>query len=142
MSDLTKAIKIMLDVHSEQKDKSGEPYILHPLRVMEQMDTEEERITAVLHDVLEDSYYQLTDLEKLGFSETVINNLKILTRSKDQAYEGYITGVKKSPAAAKIKIADLKDNLNVKRLKQLNEEDLERLNKYLKALKVLENEDN
>ena len=130
MTSLEKAIKIALTAHQGQKDKAGAPYILHPLRLMQQMRDETEQIVAVLHDVTEDSRYTLEYLRKKGFSKKVIAALECLTKDDGEPYESYIDRVKLNPLAKKVKLADLEDNLNITRLSQINEEDIERLRKY------------
>jgi hypothetical protein len=130
MTLLEKAIKIALTAHQGQKDKAGAPYILHPLRLMQQMQDENERITAVLHDVTEDSRYTIESLRKEGFSKKVIAALECLTKDDGEPYESYIDRVKLNPLAKKVKLADLKDNLNITRLSHINEVDIERLKKY------------
>jgi (p)ppGpp synthase/HD superfamily hydrolase len=130
MTSLEKAIKIALTAHQGQKDKAGAPYILHPLRLMQQMQDETEQIVAVLHDVTEDSRYSLESIRKEGFSKKIIAALECLTRDDGEPYESYIDRVKLNPLAKKVKLADLKDNMNITRLSNINEKDIERLRKY------------
>ena len=134
MSTLAKAIEIAVSAHKGQKDKSGAEYILHPLRVMEQGKTEVEKICGVLHDVVEDSDWTFEALENEGFSAEVISTLRCVTKkSEDEEYEKFIDRISQNPIAVQVKINDLLDNMDVTRLKELNEWDLKRLNKYLKA---------
>lgn len=130
------AIQIALEAHAGQKDKAGEPYIMHPLRVMMVMETDEERMVAVLHDAVEDSALTLDNLRKAGFSPKVIESVDSLTRRNDDTYEQFIEKIKE-PLARKVKIADLCDNLNVGRIPNPTEKDFERLEKYKKALSLL-----
>ncbi len=139
MNQLEKAIQIALKAHEKQVDKAGKTYILHPLRLMVQMPTEELQIIAVLHDVVEDSKYIFEDLEKEGFSAEVIEALKALTKQKDEQYDDFIKRVKGNPLAVQVKLADLKDNSNLDRLQNPTEIDLERVEKYKKAIKFLLN---
>jgi len=139
MSNIEKAIEIALKAHKNQTDKAGHPYILHPLRLMFKMKTEEEMITAILHDVIEDSDIGVGALEKAGFSSTVIDALKLLTYDDALAYEDYIQSIKGNPLAVKIKLADLEDNGNIFRLNAIDEKTIKRLTKYLNAYQKLTN---
>lgn len=139
MGELEKAIAIALKAHEGILDKSGKPYILHPLRLMMQMESEEARITAVLHDVVEDSTITLTDLAESGFSSEIIDALALLTHDKDAIpYEDYIEGIRSNPLARQVKLADLEHNMDTRRLQApLSERDLDRLQRYRLAWDVL-----
>ena len=139
MDELEKAIAIALKAHKGVLDKSGKPYILHPLRLMMQMDSEEARITAVLHDVVEDSSLSLADLAASGFSSEIIDALALLTHDKDSVpYEDYIEGIKSNTLARKVKLADLEHNMDFRRLQApLSQRDLDRLQRYRLAWDVL-----
>ena len=137
MPSLEDAISLAAEAHRGQKDKANAPYILHPLRVMLRMETETDRIVAVLHDVLEDSGVTVRDLQKAGYSEEILEAIKYLTRAKEEEYEQFIERVKGNTLAVKIKIADLEDNLNFERIKEPNEDDLKRYEKYRRALATL-----
>ena len=137
MSSLEKAISIAAQAHDGQRDKAGAPYILHPLRVMMKMATEAERITAVLHDVVEDTDWTMERLQQEGFHGEILAALECLTRQDGEDYGKFIERVKRNPLAVKIKIADLEDNLDVARLKEVTEADTERLEKYRQALQML-----
>lgn len=114
--DLTKAIVIATEAHAGQVDKRGEPYILHPLRVMLAMDTDEERIVAVLHDVLEDTSVRANDLRRERMPEYSVLALAALSRREDEPYlESYIKRAGRHSLARKVKIADLRDNLSPER---------------------------
>lgn len=144
MSTIEKAIEIAVAAHKGQKDKSGADYISHPLRVMERGKSEIEKICGVLHDVLEDSKWTFEMLENEGFSDEVISVLRCVTKeSEEEDYEIFINRIAQNPIAVEVKINDLLDNMDITRFKSLNEQDLKRLNKYLKAfwkLKNLKNE--
>ena len=134
MSTLARAIEIALLAHKGQKDKLGVDYILHPLRVMERGKTEIEKICGVLHDVVEDSDWTFETLEKEGFSDKVILILKCITKeTENEDYDKFIDRVAQNPIAIQVKINDLLDNMDITRFKELDEQDLKRLNKYLKA---------
>jgi len=135
---LQRAIEIANKAHEGQVDKAGQPYIEHPLRVMDMGDTDEERIVGVLHDVIEDSDWTFEKLLEEGFSIEVVEALRCLTKlSKDEPYEKFIKRIKKSPLAVKVKINDLTDNMDIRRLAYISDKDIKRLRKYLKAYKQL-----
>jgi len=135
---LERAIEIAVEAHKGQIDKGGSPYILHPLRVMMSVDGESERIVGVLHDVVEDSDWTFEDLLADGFSAEVIEALKSVTKISDnEDYDSFIQRAIRNPIGHKVKIADLRDNLDVNRIAELGEKDLQRINKYKKALKIL-----
>lgn len=131
-----KAMNIAFNAHLNQVDKSGVPYIFHPIHLAEQMDTEDECIVALLHDVVEDTDITFTDLEK-EFSKEVIDAVKLLTRNKDMDYMEYVIKLKDNPIAKKVKLADLKHNSDITRLDTVTEKDRLRVEKYNKALEIL-----
>ncbi|MDC1433603.1 GTP pyrophosphokinase [Burkholderiales bacterium] len=135
---LERAIGIAVEAHKGQLDKGGNPYILHPLRVMMSVDLELEKIVAVLHDVVEDSNWTFEALLAEGFSIEVIEALKSVTKNSDnEDYDSFIQRAMQNPIGRKVKIADIRDNLDVTRIPELGEKDLQRINKYKKALKIL-----
>jgi (p)ppGpp synthase/HD superfamily hydrolase len=134
---LEKAIEIALRAHTGQKGKDGSPYILHPLRVMSRMATDEERMAAVLHDAVEDSELTLEDLRREGFPETVIEAVRLMTHEEGIGYEDYVERLKGHPMARRIKLADLEDNSDIRRLSGIEAKDLERLRKYHHAWQIL-----
>ena len=138
MSTLKRAIEIATEAHKEQFDKSGKDYIEHPLRVMELGKTEEEKIVGVLHDVVEDSDWTFEALVAEGFSQEIIDALRCVTKvSENENYDDFIERVKKNPLAVAVKINDLSDNMDIRRLPYLSDKDVKRLKKYLKAYKKL-----
>lgn len=137
MSNLDLAICIAVKVHAGQKDKAGQPYILHPLRVMFAFRSERERIVAVLHDAMEDGDYSLEDLRNDNFPEDIIEAIDCLTKRENESYEEFIVRVSKNRLASRIKIADLRDNLDLTRLEWLEDKDLDRVSKYHSALNIL-----
>ena len=136
-SELEKALSLALKAHQGQKDKSGQPYILHPVRVMLQFQEAEARIVALLHDVLEDSDISIDELQQAGFGTKIIEAVRCLTRKPNEEYLDYIRRIKENPLARKVKLADLKDNLDVNRLEELQAKDCRRLERYLQAKKIL-----
>jgi len=137
MPSLEDAISLAAEAHRGQKDKANAPYILHPLRVMLRMETETDRIIAVLHDVVEDTSVTLWDLQIAGYSAEIVEAVKYLTKAKEEEYENFIERIKGNTLAIKIKIADLEDNLNFERIKEPGEDDLKRYEKYRRALATL-----
>ena len=130
-----KAINIAYNAHMGQKDKAGLPYIFHPFHLAEQMETEEECIVALLHDVVEDTDVNFKELEG-EFSSTVIDALKLLTHDKSVDYMEYIETLKKNKIAKKVKIADITHNSDFTRLDKVTQEDVLRNEKYRKALEI------
>lgn len=136
--NLEKAIQIAVEAHAGTKDKGGEAYILHPISVMMRVETEEEKIVAILHDVVEDTDWTFDALRKEGFSETVIEALETVTKySEEEDYDDFIQRSLKNDIGRKVKIADLRENLDVTRIGELYPKDIERINKYKRALQTL-----
>lgn len=131
-----KAMIIAYEAHKNQVDKSGVPYIYHPIHVAEQMDTENECIIALLHDVVEDTNVTFKQLEEV-FSKEIIDILKLLTREENIEYDEYIKRIKNNSIACKVTIADLTHNLDKTRLDFVTEVDVKRNEKYKKALQIL-----
>jgi (p)ppGpp synthase/HD superfamily hydrolase len=137
MSMLERAIGLAVEVHHGQRDKADKPYILHPLRLMLQCETEELQIVAVLHDVIEDSSTTPDNLRELGFSDEVIDALACLTKRKGEDYCAFIERAKANPLARRVKELDLIDNMDASRLTKLTESDSLRIRKYICALSQL-----
>ncbi len=134
MSTLERAIEIAHEAHAGQYDKAGKEYILHPLRVMGKGRTEEEKIVGVLHDVVEDSEWTFEMLEAEGFTPEVIEALRCVTKlSEDEDYDHFIDRVLTNPLAMRVKLLDLEDNMDMSRLDECTEGDIQRLQKYQKA---------
>lgn len=143
---IRQAIKICHDAHKNQLDKSGLPYILHPYHLAEQMTTENEIITALLHDVIEDSDYTIKDLIEYNFNSEIIEAVRLLTHDKPKMnnfeYEEYILKIKTNPLATKIKLADLKHNADLTRLESTTDKDINRTKRYKYAIRLLTQNDN
>jgi len=139
---LEKAIELALKYHKGQiKNGTGEEFILHVLRVMLKTDTEDEKISAALHDIIEKTNCTLEDLKQQGFSNKIINTVDALSKRKGEDYSDYIKRVKKDTIAIKVKIADLEDNMDIKNIKELTQVDIEKMNrrkKYYKELKEMQ----
>lgn len=132
-----KAMRICYAAHEGQVDKSGVPYVFHPLHLAEQMETEEEICTALLHDVVEDTKWTLAELEAEGFPASVLDAVRLLTREKDVSYMAYIERLSGNQIARKVKLADLEHNSDLTRLIEVTERDLRRQEKYFFAKEFL-----
>ncbi|MGY2438099.1 HD domain-containing protein [Pseudomonas sp. SDO52101_S400] len=131
---LERAIAIAATAHAGQVDKGGAPYILHPLKVMLRMSSLEERIVAVLHDVVEDCGISLDDLRKEGFSEEVLSAIESVTKVPGESYEDFVERAAQNPIGRVVKLADLEENSDLSRIASPNWEDLERIEKYRRAI--------
>jgi (p)ppGpp synthase/HD superfamily hydrolase len=131
---LERAIAIAATAHAGQVDKGGAPYILHPLKVMLRMTTLEERIVAVLHDVVEDCEISLDDLRKEGFSEEVLSAIESVTKAPGESYEDFVERAAQNPIGRVVKLADLEENSDLSRIASPSWEDLERIEKYRRAI--------
>lgn len=138
---LEDAIILAANAHKGQKDRNDEPYIMHPVRVMAQLWGHDERMVAILHDVIEDTPVTLDDLRKAGYPDRIIEAVDAISRRKaaGESFSQYIQRVKTNPLATKVKIADLKDNSNLDRLPKVEAFDLKRLDRYNRALQYLIN---
>jgi (p)ppGpp synthase/HD superfamily hydrolase len=152
--NLEDAIELALRAHRGQMDKAGQPYILHPLRVMLSLATEVERMVGVLHDVVEDTREKpcaedritFEKLREWGYPEAVVEAIERLTKLPEEegeaGYARFVERVKGNALARRVKLADLADNLDVSRLEPpLDERDLARVNRYLDALRTLNDGD-
>ena len=135
-SKTRRAMTIAYEAHHGQVDIAGTPYIFHPIHLAEQMDTEEECIVALLHDVVEDTEITFEQLGK-EFSEIVIQALRLLTHDDSIEYMEYIKAIKHNPIAKKVKLKDLKHNSDLTRLSKITEKDKKRHAKYLNAIQIL-----
>ena len=141
MSTLERAIEIATEAHHGQLDKAGKDYIGHPLRVMAMGRTLDEKIVGVLHDVIEDSDWTFGMLQNEGFSPEVIEALRCVTKtSENENYDDFIDRIRKNPLATAVKLNDLTDNMDIRRLPYLSDKDVKRLKRYLKAYKRLTGE--
>ena len=131
------ASKIAYRAHEGQTDKSGVPYIFHPIHIAEQMDSEESCVVALLHDVIEDSDITLEILSKY-FNDDIITALRVLTKKENDDYVMYIKRVKTNKLATKVKIKDLEHNRDLTRLDEVTDKDRKRSLKYWEAIRYLE----
>jgi len=137
VADLEDAIALAVRAHHKQTDRAGAPYILHPLRVMFRVEIDAERMVAVLHDVVEDTDWSLDDLRAEGFPEEVVTAVDHLTRRDGESYDDFVRRAAANPVARRVKIADLEDNMDVRRTGTVTEEDTERLTRYHRAWRSL-----
>jgi (p)ppGpp synthase/HD superfamily hydrolase len=131
--NLDRALEIAARAHAGQTDKAGAPYILHPLRVMMRMRGRDEQVTAVLHDVVEDSEWSLDDLRAAGFSDRVVQAVDALTKREGEGYDAYLGRVQQNFVAVRVKLGDLQDNMNLHRIMDPGKRDYERLARYERA---------
>ena len=133
-----KAMKLCFEAHKNQVDKSGMPYVFHPFHLAERMQDEITTIVALLHDVVEDTDYTLSDLSDMGFSKDAVDALTLLTHDDSVPYMDYVALVKDNPVAKAVKIEDLKHNSDLTRLDTIDQKALQRVEKYKKAIALLE----
>ena len=132
------ALKLCFEAHKEQVDKSGMPYVFHPFHLAEQMQTEEATVVALLHDLIEDTDYTIEDLTSMGFGKNITEAIALMTRADSVEYMDYVREIKNNPIAKAVKLADLKHNSDLSRLDVVDEKALNRREKYLNAIKLLE----
>ena len=137
MDALALAEEIAREAHKGQVDKAGKEYINHPLYVASQMTTKDEKIVALLHDVVEDTHVTLEYLRKQGFSSEIVDAVDAITKRDNEDYSEYLHRVKSNSLARKVKLADLFHNMDISRLQTPTEKDYERLEKYKKAYQYL-----
>ncbi len=134
---LEKALAIATEAHKGQRDKGGADYIGHPKRVAVRCESDEERIVALLHDTIEDTYVTADYLRENGFPEEIVEAVLSVTRNEEETYEEFVKRAKQNPIGRNVKKHDLEDNMDITRLPELTAKDMERLNKYLKSYRFL-----
>jgi GTP diphosphokinase / guanosine-3',5'-bis(diphosphate) 3'-diphosphatase len=138
VSTLDRAIEIAVKAHTGQRDKGGAPFILHPLRVMIRMQSEAERITAVLHDVVEDTHYTFDDLRAEGFSQEIIEALEALTKQPGESRVEAAKRAADNALALAVKLADNAENSDMGRIPEPTQRDFDRLEEYRQVRQILE----
>lgn len=133
-----KALKLCFEAHKAQLDKSGIPYVFHPFHLAEQMKDESTTIVALLHDVIEDTEYTFNDLIAMGFDGAIIDAIELMTHEEGVPYMDYVEKIKSNPIAREVKLADLRHNSDLSRLDAPTEKDKMRVEKYRKAIVLLE----
>ncbi len=134
-----RAYAVAKKAHLGQKDKGGNDYIEHPKAVASMMDTDIEKAVAYLHDVVEDTEISFDDLKEYGFPNQIIEAVKALTKQKNESYDVYIDRVIRDPIAKKVKLADMKHNSDITRIKNPSQKDYDRCQKYLDKIQYLIN---
>jgi (p)ppGpp synthase/HD superfamily hydrolase len=131
---LGKMLVIATNAHAGQVDKGGNPYILHPLKVMHYLKTDDEELMCIAlgHDIIEDTSVTYRDLYDAGISDRVIMGIRALTKQPGQTYEEYQESVFNNPDAMRVKMADLRHNTDIRRLKGIQDKDIERMVRYQK----------
>ena len=137
MDQIQLAQQICQEAHYEQVDKAGQPYYLHPFAVADMCETEEEKVVAYLHDVLENGEYDEVYLRMCGFSDKVVEAVKVLTKDLDEDYMEYIDRISQNKLATSVKLADLSHNMDISRIENPIEADYARVEKYKAAMKRL-----
>jgi (p)ppGpp synthase/HD superfamily hydrolase len=140
MATLELAVRIAAQAHEGQKDKQGHPYLLHPLRVMMNVEGEPAQVVAVLHDVVEDTAVTIDQVRAQGFADAVIEALQLVTHAKGQPYADYVVRCKANEIARQVKLADLQDNTQLPRCLLRQERfqtDSARLHRYILSYKFL-----
>ena len=138
MANLQRALEITVEAHKNQTQKDGTPYALHPIRLSLSLESEEQKIVALLHDVVEDTDWKFEDLEREGFSGIIVEALRLVTHTDGSPYEEYIERLASNPLAKAVKKADLTDNMDFKRIPEPTEKDFARLQKYHRAWRRLQ----
>lgn len=133
-----KALKLCFEAHKAQLDKSGMPYVFHPFHLAEQMKDETTTVVALLHDVIEDTDYTFNDLIAMGFDGAIIDAIELMTHEEGVPYMDYVEKIKSNPIAREVKLADLRHNSDLSRLDAPTEKDKMRVEKYRKAIVLLE----
>lgn len=129
---LAKMIHIATNAHDGQFDKGGVPYILHPLKVMHYLKTDDEELQCIAlgHDVIEDTDVTYADLRDAGISERVIAGIAALTKLPGETLAEYKTRVFSNTDAMRVKLCDLRHNTDIRRLKGVRQKDIDRMAKY------------
>ena len=137
MATLESAIQLAAEAHAGQQDKAGKPYILHPIRVMLSVSTTDEQIAAILHDTVEDTDVTYEQLSEAGFSAEIISAVKALTKLDGESRVDAARRAVKHPIARQVKLADVKDNLDISRIPHLTDKDHARLDEYKLVQEIL-----
>ena len=133
-----KALQIAIKAHEGQKDKSGRNYVMHPIRVSERCKTIDAKIVALLHDTIEDTDVTEDYLKTEGFPQEIIDAIKLVTRKEDETYQQFIERAANNAISREVKISDLEDNMDIRRLTEISDKSVERLRKYLAAWHYLQ----
>jgi (p)ppGpp synthase/HD superfamily hydrolase len=131
-TQLNQMLVLATGAHADQYDKGGNPYILHPLKVMHYLKSEDEELQCIAlgHDIIEDTNVTYADLRKAGFSDRIIDGIRTLTKVPGETYDEYKERVFENRDAMLVKMADLRHNTDIRRLKGVSEKDIARVAKY------------
>ena len=132
-----KALQIAMRAHEGQKDKAGQDYVMHPIRVAERCDDPRAKVVALLHDTIEDTDVTADYLREEGFTEEIVEAVLAVTRREGEDYEAFVRRAAQNELGRMVKLADLEDNMDIRRLPELTDRDVERLRKYLRAWRCL-----
>ena len=132
------AMRLCFQAHKNQTDKSGIPYVFHPIHLAEQMEDEDTTVVALLHDVVEDTDYTIDDLAAMGFHERVLDAIRLMTHDDDVPYMDYVAKIKENAIAKAVKLADLAHNSDITRLDVIDEKAKARVEKYARAIQLLQ----
>lgn len=127
------ALLIAIRAHEGQMDKSGREYVMHPIRVAERCKDLRAKIVALLHDTIEDTGVTPDYLHSQGFPDEIIEGVLSVTKREGESYEDFVRRAALNPLGREVKRADLEDNMDIRRLETISDEDVTRLRKYLKA---------
>ena len=133
-----KALRIAIRAHKGQKDRSGKEYIMPPIRVSERCKTMQAKIVAILHDTIEDTEITPEILLSEGFPQNIVDAVLSVTKLDGESYEDFVRRSEKNPIGKEVKLADLEDNMDIRRLNEITDKDVKRLKKYLKAWRYLQ----
>ena len=131
------ALKIAIQAHRGQKDKAGREYVMHPIRVAERCKDPRAKIVALLHDTIEDTEVTAEFLLGEGFPEEIVNGILSVTKREGETYDDFVSRAATNAIGREVKIADLEDNMDIRRLREITDKDAERLRKYLRAWQFL-----
>ena len=134
-----RALRIAIRAHEGQKDKAGREYVMHPIRVAERCKDLRAKIVALLHDTIEDTNVTPGYLQSEGFPDEIITGVLSVTRREDESYEDFVCRAAGNAIGKEVKIADLEDNMDIRRLSKITDNDVARLRKYLRAWQYLIN---
>lgn len=134
---IVRARKICVDAHRGQKDKAGEDYSHHPFRVAEKCQSINSKVVALLHDTIEDTEVTVETLQNEGFSQEIIDGVLSVTKREGESCEDFVRRAAENPLGREVKKADLEDNMDIRRLEEITDEDVARLRKYLRAWQYL-----
>ena len=132
-----RALQIAIQAHEGQKDKAGREYVMHPVRVAERCKDLRAKIVALLHDTIEDTTVTAEYLRSEGFPEEIVSGVLSVTKREGESYDDFVARAATNAIGREVKIADLEDNMDIRRLKEINDKDVERLRKYLRAWQYL-----